>query len=150
MHIFNKQAVAHRLALSSLKTVYADASTIGSGPVVTSVVAKASSGATITYGSGTEGGGLALRSKYGFEICYKDCQGGLASNGANGPFFSANITASTATTVTIVGPEHLGGAVVMVRYGFDDMPSLFYGTQIAVYNKEGLPATPGAFNVTKA
>jgi hypothetical protein len=48
------------------------------------------------------------------------------------PFFSANVTTSTKTTVTIEGPTHLGGAVLMVRYGFDDMASLFYGTQIAV------------------
>ena len=38
-------------------------------------------------------------------------------------------------------------ARVQVRYGWDDMPSLFYGTQIAVYNEEGLPATPGIYVV---
>lgn len=85
VHIFNKQAVAHRLALSSLKTVYADAAAVvGSGPVPRSVVAKGSSGVVLTYGTGTEGGGLDLRSKYGFEVCYEGCEGGLASNSATG------------------------------------------------------------------
>ena len=36
---------------------------VGYGPVVTAVAAKGSTGATITYGLGTEGGGLSLRSK---------------------------------------------------------------------------------------
>ena len=188
VHIFNKQAVAHRLALSALKTVYADASTtVGSGPVVTSVVAAAGAAnrVVITYGGGTEGGGLALRSKYGFEVCYSDCDPSLISNSTTGPFFAADIVAHTATTVTIESSVAPNGPIAMVRYAYDDMPSLFYDTQIAVCeycrlcsardpsycmppvscgmhplthasclvrvdNKEGLPATPGAYNVTKA
>ena len=46
----------------------------------------------------------------------------------------------------------LGGVapneVMMVRYAIDDYPSLFVETQPAVYNVEGLPATPGVYNVT--
>eukprot|EP01052_Picozoa_sp_SAG31_P038035 SAG31_NODE_5006_length_2806_cov_2.510898_1_plen_203_part_00 len=133
VHIFNKQAVAHRLAVASLKFVYGSVrDVIGTGPIVTSVAAKGPSGALITYGDGVDFGGLVLRSTYGFEICYKDCGDGLASNSAVGPFFSANVTSSTDTTVTIEGPGHSSGPVQMVRYGFDDMPSIFYGTQIAV------------------
>jgi hypothetical protein len=135
VHIFNKQAVAHRLALSALKTVYADASTtVGSGPVVTSVLAAAGAPnrVVITYGGGTEGGGLALRSKYGFEVCYSDCDPSLTSSSTTGPFFAADIVADTATTVTIESRVASKGPIAMVRYAYDDMPSLFYGTQIAV------------------
>lgn len=37
--------------------------------------------------------------------------------------------------------------LLQVRYAFDDMPSQFYGTQPAVYNAAGLPATPLQFAV---
>ena len=60
------------------------------------------------------------------------CARGFALNGAQGPFFNATITGSTKTTVTISGPAGFKGKVAMVRYGWDDMSSLFYGTQIAV------------------
>eukprot|EP01046_Picozoa_sp_COSAG06_P061127 COSAG06_NODE_13277_length_1274_cov_2.793191_3_plen_89_part_01 len=53
-------------------------------------------------------------------------------NSAQGPFFNASITSSTKTTVTIAGAAGFEGKVAMVRYGWDDMPSLFYDTQIAV------------------
>jgi hypothetical protein len=134
VHIFNKQAVAHRLALSALKTVYADTSTtVGSGPVVASVVAAAgtTNRVMISYGAGTEGGGLALRSKYGFEVCYSNCDPGLISN-TTGPFFAADIVSHTSTTITIESSVASKGPIAMVRYAYDDMPSLFYGTQIAV------------------
>jgi hypothetical protein len=58
--------------------------------------------------------------------------GGFALNSAQGPFFNATITGSTKTTVTIAGAAGFEGKVAMVRYGWDDMPSLFYDTQIAV------------------
>ena len=75
VHIFNKQAVAHRLALAARHNVYGETSLVGSGPTVTSVAAHGTSGAVVSYGEGTEGGGIALRSKYGFEVCAKDCGG---------------------------------------------------------------------------
>ena len=131
VHIFNKQAVAHRLAVAARRTVYGESALVGSGPTVTGVAAHGS-GAVVTYGQGTEGGGIALRSKYGFEVCAKDCEAGFALNGAAGPFVNATITGSTKTTVTIAAPAGFEGKVAMVRYGWDDMPSLFYGTQIAV------------------
>ena len=144
-------------------------------------IAAHGSKAVVTYGQGTEGGGIALRSKYGFEVCAKDCEAGFALNSAAGPFVNATITGSTKTTVTIAAPAGFEGKVVMVRYGWDDMPSLFYGTQIAVCelrtpfafraaawlgwppaaraplmvlrvadNAEGIPANPGAWNVSAA
>eukprot|EP01046_Picozoa_sp_COSAG06_P061126 COSAG06_NODE_13277_length_1274_cov_2.793191_2_plen_205_part_00 len=75
VHIFNKQAVAHRLALAARHNAYGETSLVSSGPTVTSVAAHGTSGAVVNYGEGTEGGGIALRSKYGFEVCAKDCGG---------------------------------------------------------------------------
>jgi hypothetical protein len=41
-------------------------------------------------------------------------------------------------------------AVAYVRYAYDDMPSVFFGTGPAVFNAEGLPATPGIFSVVQS
>ena len=61
----------------------------------------------------------------------------------------ANATGSTANTVTVTLPSTVTG-VKSVRYGYDDMPSIFYGTGPAVYNGEGIPANPGNWSVTSA
>merc|ERR1712113_969487 len=92
IHIFNKQAVAHRLALAARHVVYGESGLVYSGPRVVSVQAKGGS-AIITYGVGTEGGGLKLRSKFGFQVCSANC----TSPGAM--WMNATISASTATTV---------------------------------------------------
>merc|ERR1712187_323895 len=63
IHIFNKQAVGHRLAVAARHVVYGETTLVYSGPRVTSVQAKGAS-VIVTYGVGTEGGGLKLRSKY--------------------------------------------------------------------------------------
>jgi hypothetical protein len=92
------------------------------------------------------------------KVCAKDCnkplrdnQPNIYSNNSGVGFAAANIIGSSATTL-LLSDWDLGGVpasdVVMVRYVIDDYPSLFVGTQPAVYNAEGLPATPGAYNVT--
>lgn len=37
--------------------------------------------------------------------------------------------------------------ITRLRYGYDDTPNVFYGTGPAVFNQEGLPATPGVYDV---
>ena len=70
IHIFNKQAVAHRLAVAARNTVYGESTLVFLGPVAHSVARDASSGTlTVTYSGGTEGGGIKTRSTYGFEVC---------------------------------------------------------------------------------
>ena len=150
---------------------YNQTDVVFSGPRVASVTATGTT-VVVTYGPiGTEGGGLALRSRYGFEVCFAgsgcslgfgNSSGASVSTSANTTkdmsFFAANITSSTATTVTITASPHTmllprgpsGAAIVeMIRYGYDDGPSLFTtpSTQPAVFNKAGLPQTPGAWKV---
>eukprot|EP00931_Biecheleriopsis_adriatica_P076998 TRINITY_DN50643_c0_g1_i1.p1 TRINITY_DN50643_c0_g1~~TRINITY_DN50643_c0_g1_i1.p1 ORF type:complete len:586 (-),score=57.75 TRINITY_DN50643_c0_g1_i1:94-1851(-) len=140
IHIFNKQAVGHRLAVAARKVVYNESRLVYSGPRVRSVTAAAGSNAAhLMYGVGTEGRGLVLRSGHGFEVCcgsLTDCH-----------WFQANITASTSTTIDIVGPPTCAG-ISLVRYAYEDMHSIFYNSGPAVFNSEGLPATPGIYNVT--
>ena len=42
------------------------------------------------------------------------------------------------------------GAVKALRYAWEDSPSVFTGTGPAVFNGEGLPATPSLLNITAA
>merc|ERR1711920_922016 len=49
IHIFNKQAVAHRLAVAARHVVYNESGLVYSGPRVVSVQAKGTS-VTLTYG----------------------------------------------------------------------------------------------------
>jgi len=173
IHIFNKQAVGHRLAVAARSTVYGENRTalVYSGPRVAEVRASGST-AKITYsGPGVEGKGLALRSKYGFEVCYKANCSGVDVSGepnmmnansmkdeqmpispvyvsADDGWLPANITYWTSKSVTIVAPAVAREQIRWVRYAHDDMPSLFFGTQVAVYNAEGLPATPGIFRAS--
>eukprot|EP00927_Polykrikos_kofoidii_P053737 TRINITY_DN48299_c0_g1_i1.p1 TRINITY_DN48299_c0_g1~~TRINITY_DN48299_c0_g1_i1.p1 ORF type:complete len:615 (-),score=61.73 TRINITY_DN48299_c0_g1_i1:62-1786(-) len=136
IHIFNKQAVGHRLAVAARHVVYGDDRLVYSGPRVVSVARKGNS-VTLTYGVGTEGGGLEMRSKMGFELCSAHCTKSDAT------WVGADVIANSSTTVTLAADP----AVTTVRYGHMDEPSVFTGTQLAVYNAEGLPATPGIYNI---
>jgi sialate O-acetylesterase len=72
VHIFNKQAVAHRLALAARALVYNESNLVYSGPRIKTITLQGGGAAAallVTYsGPGVEGGGLKLRSKYGFEV----------------------------------------------------------------------------------
>lgn len=89
------------------------------GPVVESVF-LAGAAVVIHYAGGTEGGGLKLRSGYGFEVCAANCGDGFAANLLNGSatgFAPASVASSTSNTVTITPPTSLGGKPVLtVRY----------------------------------
>merc|ERR1711972_257088 len=74
----------------------------------------------------------------GFEVCSADCKKPTAK------WTKVNVTMNTATTVTLQAGAATAAAV---RYAHIDSPSLFTGNQLAVYNAEGLPATPGIYNV---
>ena len=62
---------------------------------------------------------------------------------------ASHVSASSATkdTVTLTG---VGGAGKALRYAWEDSPSVFTGTGPAVFNGEGLPATPSLLNITAA
>ena len=97
VHLFNKQAVAHRLVLAARSVVYGEMSLVYSGPRVEHVRFGGCS-VTLTYGVGTEGKGLALRSGYGFEVCGADCNATASDPAVWRP---AAVAASTRTTITI-------------------------------------------------
>merc|ERR1712216_277505 len=139
IHIFNKQAVSHRLASAARHVVYGEETLVYSGPRVVSVKATAAS-IVVTYGVGTEGGGLALRSTFGFETCSVSC------TDTNATWSAAKVISNTESTISLAAPS----GVTSLRYAHIDAPSQFTGNQLAVYNKEGLPATPGFYNVTGA
>ena len=62
IHIFNKQAVGHRLAVAARNTVYGETSLVFSGPRVSVVKAAGANAVTVAYGGiGMEGGGLKMR-----------------------------------------------------------------------------------------
>ena len=61
-----------------------------------------------------------------------------------------------ATEVTVVGKDTLvltlpgtEAQPTFLRYAYDDAPSIFTGTGLAVFNGEGLPASPGLWNVSR-
>jgi len=172
VHIFNKQAVAHRLAVSARNTVYGEKKLVFSGPRVSAVKAAGANAVTVEYGGvGMEGGGLKMRGQYGFDVCYAKCDNVTSSNivyvgppslehpggmpaamSSKAPrgfgWYQANVTAVAGNVLTVSGPAtNPGGPITKVRYGHDDMPSVFYGTGPAVFNAEGLPATPGMYVV---
>mgnify|MGYP001245070964 CR=1 FL=1 len=91
----------------------------------------------VTYGPGLEGGGLKLRSKYGFETAPNQ----------EGPWTRAVVIANTKTSVTL--KTNGTAAATMLRYAYDDLLSIFTDTGPAVYNAEGIPANPGTYNITK-
>ena len=69
VHIFNKQAVAHRLALAARSAIYNE-SVVFTGPRVERVTQLNSSSLAVKYSRvGTDGQGIKLRSSYGFEVC---------------------------------------------------------------------------------
>ena len=112
IHIFNKQAAAHRLALAARGVVYNQTGLVFSGPRATGV-ARAAAGATVVVqyaaSPGLEGGGLKMRGQYGFDVCYgagcnASATGGSNSAGADWQY--ANITKVDAVrrTVVVKGP----------------------------------------------
>eukprot|EP00729_Bicosta_minor_P015682 gene15682-5272_t len=177
IHIFNKQAAAHRLALGARATVYGEKNLVFSGPRVSAVKTAGTNAITVTYsGIGMEGGGLKLRGQYGFDVCYGKCDNvtssidpldaanagapqtlsspegmkpRISSNVGGFGWYQANLTAVSGSTVTVNGPASMAGqTITKVRYGHDDMPTVFLNTGPAIFNAEGLPATPGIYVVS--
>jgi len=119
IHIFNKQAVAHRLAAAARSLVYGEKDVVYSGPRVesVSVAGTGSDGGagaagaftlTVKYGAiGTEGKGIVLRSAYGFEAT---AQVDPSGSPAKGVWVRGNATAATKDTVTVVFPAALASA----------------------------------------
>ena len=138
IHIFNKQAVAHRLALSARNMIYNE-SLVYSGPrVIQAVVNDATNQLIVSFDViGTEGKGILLRGRFGFEI---------SSNGK--VWERLNVTSNTKTTV-VLNKTGTTTDVQFVRYAWEDGLSVFNHTGPAVFNGEGLPATPFLINVTK-
>jgi len=136
------QAVAHRLALAARQMIYKE-KVVFSGPRIVSASHTGSS-VVVKYDTiGTEGEGIKLRGSYGFEVS------SLATDATGKAGSWAHVSASSATkdTVTLTG---VGGAVKALRYAWEDSPSVFTGTGPAVFNGEGLPATPSLLNITAA
>ena len=139
--------------MAARKVVYGEA-VVFSGPRVASVTLAISAGAgagdsaagavvKVAYAAvGTEGVGIVLRSRLGFEATAAPDPAGVD----HGVWVAGNVTGSSADSVTVA---FAGLAqVAQVRYAYADGPSVFTGTGPAVYNAAGLPATPGLYNVT--
>jgi hypothetical protein len=90
---------------------------------------------------GCDGEGIKLRGGYGFEVSTTETD----KTGTNGTWTRVNATAATKDTVTLSG---IPGQVKALRYAWEDSPSIFTGTGPAVYNAEGLPATPSLLDLT--
>jgi hypothetical protein len=90
---------------------------------------------------GTDGEGIKLRGGYGFEVSTTETD----ATGKVGTWTRVNATAATKDTVTLSG---IPGQVKALRYAWEDSPSIFTGTGPAVFNGEGLPATPSLLNIT--
>ena len=143
IHIFNKQAVAHRLAVAARQMIYGE-KIVYSGPRIVSATAAGGGTLTVKYDAiGTEGAGIKLRSTYGFEVSSTATD----STGKLGSWTRVNATSATKDTVTLSG---ISGKVVALRYAWEDSPSIFAvpPTGPAVFNGEGLPATPFLLNLT--
>jgi hypothetical protein len=118
IHIFNKQAAAHRLALAARSMIYKE-KIVYAGPRVSSV--KAAGGTvTVTYDAiGTEGLGIKLRTTDGMispsDSCPvgSHCSGFEASNGQI--WFEGNATSATNNTVTVKFPV-TAGVLTELRY----------------------------------
>jgi len=144
---------------------------------VSAVKTAGTNAITVTYsGIGMEGGGLKLRGQYGFDVCYGKCDNvtssidpldaanagapqtlsspegmkpRISSNVGGFGWYQANLTAVSGSTVTVNGPASMAGqTITKVRYGHDDMPTVFLNTGPAIFNAEGLPATPGIYVVS--
>jgi hypothetical protein len=147
VHIFNMQAVAHRLAVAARVAIYGEKGVSFSGPRIVGATAGTEGNAvTVTYDAtvGTEGGGVVLRLNgnstggYGFEAT------------ADGKaWVRVNATRASALTLTLDIPQAVG-SIQQVRYAWEDAPSIFTGTGPCVFNAAGLPATPSVTNVTTA
>jgi hypothetical protein len=108
IHIFNKQAAAHRLALGARAMIYKE-KVVFAGPRVTSADGTVGvSGTTVTvhYDTiGTEGLGIKLRDVLGRECTAKSqtCNGfGFEASSDGKTWVHGNATASTKDTVTSI------------------------------------------------
>jgi hypothetical protein len=138
IHIFNKQAVGHRLAVSTRAFVYGE-QLVYSGPRVAGANATTDGSVVVSFGPiGLEGKGMVLRGGYGFEV-----------RAIDGRWRLAEIVANSSRTVTVVAINKTGLTLPItgVRYGHDDDNSAFVGTGPAVFNGEGLPSTPWNLSV---
>ena len=79
---------------------------------------------------------------YGFEVSSTATD----ATGKAGNWTRVNIASATKNTVTLP----VAGKVMAIRYAWEDSPSVFTATGPAVFNGEGLPATPSLLNVTSA
>eukprot|EP00041_Stephanoeca_diplocostata_P016336 m.321347 g.321347 ORF g.321347 m.321347 type:complete len:580 (+) comp20333_c0_seq3:219-1958(+) len=157
VHVFNKQAVAHRLAVGARATVYNESGVVFSGPRLSHIAVGKGNTLVVTYDAiGTEGGGIKLRGSYGFEVSTAPASGRIPTPAPPPPpgpaavWVHAPIVASTPTSVTLQVPANVtGGAAGVrgVRYAFTPC-SVFTATGPAVFNAEGLPATPSMYNMT--
>ena len=156
VHIYNKQAVGHRLAVAARNQVYNEQSTTWSGPRVERVESRRGAETVlITYGGpGTDDSRLKLRGDYGFEVCAESCSVRIAFGNLYNPILKtgwspATIVRSSRKTVRIKFDRDLFNVhPTQIRYAYDDMPNVFYGTGPAVFNHAGLPATPGVYNIS--
>ena len=139
--IFNKQAVAHRLALAARKSIYGEAALVVDGPIPIKITVSGKD-LLVTYNAsrGANGKGIVLRSSYGFDV--------TVASGST--WIKVNASANTKTTVTLTLPSTIAAAdVTRVRYAFEDKYSTFFGTGPAVFNGEGIPATPYLGTISK-
>lgn len=139
IHIFNKQTVAHRLAVAARSMIYAEKGLVFSGPRIVKAVLD---GHTITASYdrvGTDGLGIKLRGNYGFEAL-TSLKPGVSS------WVRVDATAATKTTVTLCCVQN----ATQIRYAWEDELSVFTNSGPAVFNGEGLPATPSLLNVTSS
>ena len=150
IHIFNKQAVAHRLAVAARAVIYSEEGISFSGPRIAGATVSHDNVVTVAYGTiGTEGGGIVLRPNvasaevdsgyhyYGFEVT------------ADGKTWR-RVNATRATALTLTLNAVTTGPITQVRYAWEDSPSIFTGTGPCVFNAEGLPAAPSITNITAA
>lgn len=158
IHNSNKQATGHRLAAAARNQVYNDLFVTWTGPRVSEVFTRAFGDIiTVVYsGPGVDwpSQGIRLRSTYGFEVCAESCSVRAAGGNIYNPvtkmgWAPAHVQLHLLSTVRVEYNRSLFDAqVTQLRYGYDDMPNVFYDTGPAVFNHEGLPATPGVYNIT--
>ena len=140
IHIFNKQAVGHRLAVAARYHIYQE-SIVYSGPRIVSAAAGAGNILLVTFDSiGLEGKGLTLRGVSGFEVTV---------DGVNW-VETTNLTVESANTVVITLDGTIEAAkVLQLRYANSDIYSTFYNNEPAVFNGEGLPTAPTLISISK-
>ena len=157
IHPSNKQATGHRLAVAARNQVYNDHLVTWSGPRVSRVFLRAvpDTIAVVYSGPGTDfpSRGIKLRGTYGFEVCAEGCDVRVPGGNIYNPVSRTGWAPATAdgiwlSTVQVRYDVSLFEKhITRLRYGYDDTPNVFYGTGPAVFNHEGLPATPGVYDI---